>query len=49
MAQLTLRLANGNRAATWNIARHPRVIADAIKAFARRHGVSPLSVHYDVH
>lgn len=48
MAQLILTVENSTRETTVFCTRHPRVIADVIKQFARKRGVSPLSVEYRI-
>jgi hypothetical protein len=48
MAQIILSLENSPRETTIFVTRSPRVIADVIRKFALRRGVSPLSVDYRV-
>jgi len=48
MATLTLNVTNGRKPVVITLERNSRVIAEAIKRFARQRGVSPLSVEYRV-
>jgi hypothetical protein len=48
MAQIILSVENSTRSTTVFVTRHPRVIADVIRKFARQRGVSPLSVEYRI-